>query len=60
MLLWFRTRTSMFRGYYDKARKQFEREGLLDPMKLRDDSVASISTVLQRLIYQDLRKILKG
>ena len=33
--------TSMFRGYYDKARKQYEREGLLDPMKSGDDSVAS-------------------
>ena len=36
--------TSMFRGYYDKARKQFEREGLLDPISTKDDDAITYAT----------------
>lgn len=36
--------TSMYRGYYDKARKQFEESGLLDPISTKDDDAITYAT----------------
>jgi len=36
--------TSMYRGFYDKARKQYEEAGLLDPISTKDDDAITYAT----------------
>jgi hypothetical protein len=36
--------TSMYRGFYDKARKQYEEAGLLDPLSTKDDDAITYAT----------------